>query len=605
MFINKYRITIFSIFTAITVLIIDLQIRNNYLSQFSFNDVFFYIISFISELLLLLILFSLFDKQKILAGLLISIYLTVIITSYSFYFYFNTLPGINTFAFLFLSPENSISIINDGISIFQLITIVGIIAIVLAVMYKNTGKYKSNSKMMLTIYLTVFVLLNLVLNNNLKFKDNRTLPFTNAVFSIKQGFTEYKKYEQADKIGSRSYNLPEVKSKEQSDFNILLIMNEGLSPFYLMEYDYKFATDSCINSFINNNRTDIFLFEKAFSNSTVTAVSVPFTVAGVNPVQGKHQLSNIPLVYEMLENNYDNVATSIITSWSYDELSRYKDYFSSEKLDYFIYREKINAPKVVDMAADDNLIIDEFTKFTNSLKKGEKFFSFLHFSNTHYPYYSPEKFKKNNFEDGLLNNYLNSITYLDKNIDKLFKVLEKKNLMKNTIIIFTSDHSESLGEHIEEKGHFGKFSVFKNKIPMWIYVPGEIHCKIESKRGNATEQIRKNTDLPVSNNDIIPTILDLYNLQKPEYMKYGNSLFNKLDTARNIFIYNGKGENRTDSKEYFGIISNDKYFIASGYEDVSYSLYNLNDCYQEHNFWETTLQSDRTAFIKKTKEVFK
>lgn len=192
MFINKYRITLFSIFTAIIVLIIDLQIRNNYLSQFSFTDMFFYIISFISELLLILILFSLFDKQKILAGLLISIYLIVIITSYSFYFYFNTLPGINTFAFLFLSPENSISIINDGTSIFQLITIVGIIAIILAVIYKNSGKYKPYSKIMLAIFFAVFVILNLVLNNNLKFKDNRTLPFTNAVFSIKQGFTEYK-----------------------------------------------------------------------------------------------------------------------------------------------------------------------------------------------------------------------------------------------------------------------------------------------------------------------------------------------------------------------------------------------------------------------------
>ena len=101
--------------------------------------------------------------------------------------------------------------------------------------------------------------------------------------------------------------------------------------------------------------------------------------------------------------------------------------------------------------------------------------------------------------------YDGEIAYMDQELGRLFKEIEKLGLDKNTIIIFTADHGESLGEHgifFEHKG------LYENslRVPLIVHVPGMGSKKISGM---------------VSNLDIMPTVLDLLHLHVSSEIKKG------------------------------------------------------------------------------------
>ncbi|KAJ5651738.1 hypothetical protein N7507_009164 [Penicillium longicatenatum] len=89
--------------------------------------------------------------------------------------------------------------------------------------------------------------------------------------------------------------------------------------------------------------------------------------------------------------------------------------------------------------------------------------------------------------------YYAACTYVDTNIGKLLKTLENTGLDENTIICFTGDHGDMLGE----RGLWYKMTWFENsaRVPMLFYAPK----LFEPKR------IKEN----VSTMDMLPTFVDL------------------------------------------------------------------------------------------------
>ncbi len=73
----------------------------------------------------------------------------------------------------------------------------------------------------------------------------------------------------------------------------------------------------------------------------------------------------------------------------------------------------------------------------------------------------------------LLAAYLGEVKCIDDNMGKLFKTLEQEEILDNTIIVFTTDHGEYMGEH----GLWGKNSSFSSvfHIPFLIRYPEKIN----------------------------------------------------------------------------------------------------------------------------------
>jgi choline-sulfatase len=95
--------------------------------------------------------------------------------------------------------------------------------------------------------------------------------------------------------------------------------------------------------------------------------------------------------------------------------------------------------------------------------------------------------------------YYGMVSYLDSKVGVLLDTLEKINAIDNTVIIFTADHGEMLGE----RGMWYKFNPFQNsiRVPLLISAPG-------AKTGH---RVSANCSLV----DMLPTLLDLATKNHP------------------------------------------------------------------------------------------
>jgi len=99
--------------------------------------------------------------------------------------------------------------------------------------------------------------------------------------------------------------------------------------------------------------------------------------------------------------------------------------------------------------------------------------------------------------------YYGMVTHIDDCVGRIFNYLNNNKLLGNTIIVYTTDHGEMMGEFSRfDKGIFFDASA---KIPFIMYFPREI---------KSSSVVRK----VISNIDFTPTILDMMNI--PYKKKY-------------------------------------------------------------------------------------
>jgi len=138
----------------------------------------------------------------------------------------------------------------------------------------------------------------------------------------------------------------------------------------------------------------------------------------------------------------------------------------------------------------------------------KKFFSWVHLYDPHTPYDPPEPYKT---EYGVRNFglYDGEIAYVDQLIGEFRQYMEENGLWENTLIIFTADHGESLGEH-KENAH--GFFIYDSavRVPLIIRFP---QAKLSGQR--ITNQVRSV--------DLMPTVLSLVGSPIPDSVQ-GESL---------------------------------------------------------------------------------
>ncbi|MDF1757733.1 MAG: DUF3413 domain-containing protein [Legionellaceae bacterium] len=71
-----------------------------------------------------------------------------------------------------------------------------------------------------------------------------------------------------------------------------------------------------------------------------------------------------------------------------------------------------------------------------------------------------------------VNSYLNTVDFVDGQIDKLLKNIEKNGYLENSIIIITSDHGQEFNEnHQNYWGHASNYSSYQVHVPLIIHWP--------------------------------------------------------------------------------------------------------------------------------------
>ncbi len=170
----------------------------------------------------------------------------------------------------------------------------------------------------------------------------------------------------------------------------------------------------------------------------------------------------------------------------------------------------------------------------------DKFFLFLHTFEVHCPYDPPEKFflKWSSWYEGQIrkencypNKYLRrpsnadyeyvrslysaEVNYVDSFLGDLFRKLKSLGIYDDTLIVFLSDHGESLGE----KGYVGhsRLDEVELHVPLILHVPGVGPTSI---------------DAPLESIDVMPTVFELLGIKTGSYPFQGRSLVSLIREPR-------------------------------------------------------------------------
>jgi iduronate 2-sulfatase len=114
----------------------------------------------------------------------------------------------------------------------------------------------------------------------------------------------------------------------------------------------------------------------------------------------------------------------------------------------------------------------------------------------------------------LLHGHYATISYIDAQIGKLIEALKRNGFYDDTIIVLTSDHGFSDGEH----GYWGKHNVWDPsfQVPLLLKIPGI------SEQGMQINALTEHVD-------IYPTLCDLCGIPKPDFLE-GTSMVPLLES---------------------------------------------------------------------------
>ncbi|MEY8252260.1 MAG: sulfatase-like hydrolase/transferase, partial [Colwellia sp.] len=167
--------------------------------------------------------------------------------------------------------------------------------------------------------------------------------------------------------------------------------------------------------------------------------------------------------------------------------------------------------------------------------KEHPLFLSVHFCLAHWPFYfstSKERREKKG-EEGRNPYYLDSLAGVDRQIQALWKDLQKQDILSNSIIIFLSDHGESWNENLIFQSNSAEpISFFSNGHGNNIISNNEHRVLMAFYQGKDHGISSSNATSTLA--DITPTILDILNIPPPLSID-GLSLKNKLSVNDRVF----------------------------------------------------------------------
>ncbi|MDA3907599.1 MAG: LTA synthase family protein [Sulfurimonas sp.] len=312
-------------------------------------------------------------------------------------------------------------------------------------------------------------------------------------------------------------------STSKNNYNFVIIMIESLSAKYLDELAHNnFKVTPTLDKLAQQGQ----LFTNFFANGQRSQEGITSIYTGMTQPVGFENLGEGLELYNpsylgamAQKNGYSTLAmqSSDRGSFRVDKLSSlagFSEYYGAED----IKKTGSESGEPNYGAWDGN----GFRFLSSKLKTiKEPFISFFFTASTHSPFYSPGKqWEKYPHDTKSENGYLNTVNYVDSQIQEFLETSKKEPWFDRTIFIFTADHTNHTQLSNAKKINPSKVYLNEFHVPLIIYAPKIIKPKI--------------SPIVSSHNDIIPTIIDTLGWGN-SFTTIGNSLFD--DSVKNRFAF--------------------------------------------------------------------
>lgn len=294
--------------------------------------------------------------------------------------------------------------------------------------------------------------------------------------------------------------------------NLILITVDTLRADHLGLYGYPRETSPVLDARARN----AMVFDHALAQWPKTVPSMVSMFSSTYPhtngilfgSRGQYVEDRLVMLTEVLKRNgfstYGVVSNAVLADAT--NFSQGFDTYRETWLDTSRGKEHSRADHVTDFALEA----------LDALKGSKKFFLWLHYVDPHYQYHPPAPFdrmfvgdrfyrkdrilKQNaediNYYDGVagrvyaldhslewdyyIAQYDAEIRFLDTHLKRLFDKLDDLKLWKNSVIVLTADHGESLGEnhYFFEHGWFPYTSC--SNVPLIVWTPTEKGHRIKT-----------------------------------------------------------------------------------------------------------------------------
>ncbi len=348
-------------------------------------------------------------------------------------------------------------------------------------------------------------------------------------------------------------------SNDENIDHIFLITIDTLRADHMGCYNYSIDTSPFIDKLAGKG----VLFENAFTQSSTTSPSHASIFTGLYPSQHRVLANGYRLddsfvtLAEILKKN--GYKTAAFTSTDRHFLSgninqgfeKYDEPEDTQNEFGFKYRPA-------------RFTIDKSIAWISNFRKEKKMLIWIHLFDPHLPYNPPEthikkmadptlkdkldKITENraiNYE--IFNNskekyfeevlkYNAEISYVDSELQRLFKFAEKSGIANNALWIITGDHGEGLGQH-NWLGHAKLIYQEQIHVPLIFYSAGHIKPK----------RVRS----VVENSSIFSTVIDICGITMPD--EKGNSVLTK--SIKDLIFKNGDKSSHEfafSERQYYG-----------------------------------------------------
>jgi arylsulfatase A-like enzyme/cytochrome c-type biogenesis protein CcmH/NrfG len=312
---------------------------------------------------------------------------------------------------------------------------------------------------------------------------------------------------------------PGLLAESKPPLNVVIITIDTLRADHLGCYGYKQIRTPNIDALASESAR----FERAYTPVPVTLPAHTVIFTGTYPVfSGMHDFSGNklnpkqPTLASVLKRQGFTTG-AVIGSAVLDSrfgLNQGFDFY----YDHFDFN-RLQESNLEEMERPGNVVADVALDWLGKNRQN-KFFLWMHLYDPHYPYRPPPPYSEQ-YKDRL---YDGEIAFADVQVGRLISFLKANNIYRNTLIVLTGDHGESLGEHGEKTHGFFIYNATLH-VPVIIHLPGSASTKTVSEL--------------VSLADLMPTVLQALKVDIPTEVQ-GRALLplmlpTKAGESRNLY----------------------------------------------------------------------